>query len=124
MRHLTEANRKRAAELAARQPAPAVTLAAQGGAGGSGGGGGRPINWTSPNTLLSLFADVADDGGSVELAHTCGSQVRLYIDASGGASMRVINCSGDGYRLDSDGLTQVHVDVDSETGEETETATS
>jgi hypothetical protein len=120
MRHLTEANRKRAADLAAKQPAPVVTLAAQGGAGGSGSGGGRPINWTSPNGNLALAADATDAMAIVKLSHSCGSQIRLYIDASGNAAMRVVNCSGDGYRLDSDGLAAVHVDTNAETGEETE----
>ncbi len=77
----------------------------------------RPIDWESPDTVNKLFADATDGETIVRLRNSCGSEILININAAGAAQVRVINCSGNGYKLTPDGLVKVSVDGD---GTETE----
>jgi len=77
--------------------------------GGGGGGGGRPIDWESPDATHTLYAEADDASTRVILQDICGSQVRLQILADGSASVRVIDCTGAGYKLTPSGLQQITV---------------
>lgn len=100
-----------------RQISPGLRLVG----GGGGGGGGFPIDEESPNGDLRIQADIADSGSQVRISHSCGSEVKISMDGSGVGIMRVLDCTGAGYKFDKNGVTQVQVTTDPATGEETET---
>jgi hypothetical protein len=82
----------------------------------AGGAPSRPIDWKSPDNNNSLYADTVDAGSTIRMRDDCGSEILININAAGDAMVRVINCSGNGYKLTPDGLVKVSVD-----GEGTET---
>jgi hypothetical protein len=88
--------------------------------GGGGGAGGLPIDGISPNGDLTWHASVEDTESHIALQHSCGGQARMRVDSAGVASLRVLGCDGDGFKLDPDGLVAVSV-TDPGTEEEVET---
>ncbi len=114
-------------KLLGRQHPPAESVAQplQPVAQGAGGGGNvqRPIDWTSPDESMSLFEEADDTSVRIILGHTCGSQIKISIAADGTASVRVINCDGDGVKVTPGGIVGVHVD-DAGSEEESETETT
>jgi hypothetical protein len=89
---------------------------------GGGGAAGRPIDWASPDETLTLHAESDDTSARVRLRHTCGAEIILEMAAGGVPKIRLIDCDGVGVKLDPTGLTSV--EVDPETGEETETGST
>jgi hypothetical protein len=90
---------------------------------GAGGGGGdveRPIDWDSPDETHHLHAESDDASVRIILSDTCGSQIKIWIDADGVPAFRLIDCAGDGVKVTPEGITGVHVD-DAGTEEESET---
>lgn len=116
-----ELERRRVAPVPAEWPQGLQVAAA--GAGGGGGGLDLPIDVQSPSQQLRLQIDLSDQRVRVRLSHSCGAEVLLRVLADGQAAVRILDCSRQGLLLTPNGMQEVTVVEDPDTGEETETPT-
>jgi len=72
--------------------------------------GSRPIDWASPDKSIRQYAEVTNIGGVWRITSSCGAIATLALGSDNQPYVKVLNCSGVGYKLGVNGLEQIKPD--------------